>query len=157
MLLFCKKGYTLYNVLIMLFYIQDIDECDRYSPCQHNGTCINNQGSYSCYCKKGWEGVHCERGNEIHHFQLYIKVFKTFYSIVLQFFKFNLKFQFQTWTNACLTLVTIMELASTKMVHIIATAPTAGKTRTAMTVRILFSFVIDIYLFSSSVIMIRPS
>lgn len=47
--------------------VLDIDECQRYSPCQHNGTCVNNRGAYSCECKAGWEGFHCENGKYLLH------------------------------------------------------------------------------------------
>lgn len=31
-------------------------------PCQNNGTCLNNNGSYACTCKEGWQGNNCEDG-----------------------------------------------------------------------------------------------
>lgn len=35
----------------------DIDECSAdSSPCDDNANCINNDGSYSCTCKQGFEG-----------------------------------------------------------------------------------------------------
>lgn len=42
----------------------DNDECTSY-PCQNNGTCVNNVGSYSCECLEGWMGDVCEIGNEL--------------------------------------------------------------------------------------------
>lgn len=39
----------------------DKNECE-VSPCQNNGTCINNDGSYSCDCSAGWTGHDCETG-----------------------------------------------------------------------------------------------
>ena len=44
----------------MLFFL-DVDECEN-SPCEHNGTCINNQGSYTCACVEGWQGENCKEG-----------------------------------------------------------------------------------------------
>ena len=41
--------------------LADLDECDFF-PCQHNGTCLNNNGSYSCNCTSGWRGQDCEEG-----------------------------------------------------------------------------------------------
>lgn len=44
----------------MSFFL-DVDECEN-SPCEHNGTCINNQGSYTCACVEGWQGENCKEG-----------------------------------------------------------------------------------------------
>jgi hypothetical protein len=40
----------------------DVDECTEYEPCQNNGTCVNNNGSYTCICTTGWQGKHCDDG-----------------------------------------------------------------------------------------------
>lgn len=45
----------------MSLFILDVNECKR-SPCQNNGTCINNDGSYTCLCEPGWTGQHCQTG-----------------------------------------------------------------------------------------------
>lgn len=42
--------------------ITDVDECIIQAPCENNGTCINNYGSYECLCDNGWLGDHCEKG-----------------------------------------------------------------------------------------------
>lgn len=39
-----------------------MDECQLTELCKHNGTCINNNGSYVCNCEDGWQGQHCEDG-----------------------------------------------------------------------------------------------
>jgi hypothetical protein len=44
-------------------FISDVNECEKFSPCQNNGTCINNNGSYACNCTEGWQGYDCENGN----------------------------------------------------------------------------------------------
>ncbi|KAL3832183.1 hypothetical protein ACJMK2_023846, partial [Sinanodonta woodiana] len=36
-----------------------INECASY-PCINSGNCTNTDGSYSCNCSHGWEGVNCE-------------------------------------------------------------------------------------------------
>ena len=37
--------------------ISDIDECTRNrNPCDENADCLNNDGSFSCVCKKGFTG-----------------------------------------------------------------------------------------------------
>ena len=42
--------------------ISDINECES-SPCKNGGTCLNQQAGYSCKCKDGYSGDHCEEGN----------------------------------------------------------------------------------------------
>ena len=37
----------------------DVDECIT-RPCINGGTCQNQYGSYSCVCKRGYTGKHCE-------------------------------------------------------------------------------------------------
>lgn len=44
------------------FIFVDVDECEITELCKHNGTCINNNGSYICNCTDGWQGQHCEYG-----------------------------------------------------------------------------------------------
>lgn len=39
----------------------DIDEC-LAPPCQNGGFCQNTLGNYSCTCRGGWTGIHCENG-----------------------------------------------------------------------------------------------
>lgn len=39
-----------------------MNECFVKEPCQNNGTCFNNEGSYDCSCSVGWEGKHCDIG-----------------------------------------------------------------------------------------------
>lgn len=43
----------------------DIDECAISFPCQNNGTCVNNYGSYVCECTEGYMGRHCKEGNPL--------------------------------------------------------------------------------------------
>lgn len=31
-------------------------------PCENNGTCHNNNGSYTCECMEGYQGQHCQDG-----------------------------------------------------------------------------------------------
>lgn len=47
-----------YHVLNLLL---DRNECDNF-PCQNGGMCINNDGSFTCVCKDGWEGAECQNG-----------------------------------------------------------------------------------------------
>ena len=42
--------------------ISDVDEC-QLSPCKNGGTCLNQQAGYSCKCKDGYSGEHCEEGD----------------------------------------------------------------------------------------------
>lgn len=54
----------------------DINECEN-SPCDHNGTCINTLGSYSCHCPDGWQGKNCQKGKIIY---LVVFIFYSFSS-----------------------------------------------------------------------------
>ena len=40
----------------------DLDECQGQSNCHEDASCKNTHGSYTCTCKKGFEGngKHCE-------------------------------------------------------------------------------------------------
>ena len=42
----------------------DIDECEE-NPCQNEGTCENEEGSYTCNCGEGFKGDNCDEGIDI--------------------------------------------------------------------------------------------
>ena len=42
----------------LYWFLIDIDECQS-SPCQNDGTCLDNLNSYSCNCFPGWTGKNC--------------------------------------------------------------------------------------------------
>lgn len=46
----------------ILTIILDVDECEVFSPCRNNATCLNSNGSYQCDCVDGWQDQHCDRG-----------------------------------------------------------------------------------------------
>ena len=66
----CPNQRVLKAVLIMLDWIvfcffADINECESDSKrCSSNAECVNNEGSYQCICRQGYEvrGAQC-RGN----------------------------------------------------------------------------------------------
>lgn len=63
-----KNGNTfIVDLTVFIFYI-DINECKENHPCQNNGTCINNNGSYICQCTEGWQGHDCQIGKSINHY-----------------------------------------------------------------------------------------
>ena len=48
-------------------FLVEIDECAS-DPCQHNSTCYDYIGRFSCTCPPGFYGTFCENG-EIFHLQ----------------------------------------------------------------------------------------
>ena len=38
-------------------FLIDIDECSTGSVCGSGGICLNNEGSYTCICTRGYTGV----------------------------------------------------------------------------------------------------
>lgn len=54
---------NIYNVLkkLLLKSFADIDDCLGIE-CFNNGRCVDFPGSYTCKCKEGFEGDHCEFG-----------------------------------------------------------------------------------------------
>lgn len=49
-------------IYVGILPLSDLDECVVANPCQNNGTCNNNNGSYVCTCNDGWQGKDCEKG-----------------------------------------------------------------------------------------------
>lgn len=48
-------------------FCSDINECEAAdSPCPVGHDCINNLGSYACYCPRGFEGSACEISKLFH-------------------------------------------------------------------------------------------
>lgn len=43
----------------IIFLTLDVDECIA-RPCLNGGTCQNQYGNYSCVCRQGYGGRHCE-------------------------------------------------------------------------------------------------
>lgn len=62
MIFISSKGHCIVHILNneFLFFV-DRNECLDL-PCHNNGTCINNNGSYTCSCENGWESHDCEKG-----------------------------------------------------------------------------------------------
>ena len=58
----CKWRLALVYPVNDIYLLLDVNECKVKDPCIHNGTCINNNGSYVCDCTSGWQGKHCEDG-----------------------------------------------------------------------------------------------
>lgn len=49
-----------------MFFTELSDQCSPL-PCYKEGyeRCIDGQGAYTCVCKPGWKGLHCEEGGYI--------------------------------------------------------------------------------------------
>ena len=39
----------------------DIDDCVG-QPCQNGASCVDGIAGYSCKCRPGYSGTHCEQG-----------------------------------------------------------------------------------------------
>ena len=46
-------------VFLSSFLPSDLDDC-RSDPCRNNAVCVDHINYYSCSCKVGYTGVHCE-------------------------------------------------------------------------------------------------
>ena len=44
-----------------IIFLTDIDECAS-NPCLNSGICNDHVNRYSCSCKRGFAGTHCEEG-----------------------------------------------------------------------------------------------
>ena len=45
------------NLISSIYFILDIDECQRGSnDCDNNASCTNTQGGFTCACKDGYSG-----------------------------------------------------------------------------------------------------
>lgn len=49
----CTSLMTLYHVI--LFKLEEINECDDQKVCGDNAVCFNTPGSYYCQCREGFE------------------------------------------------------------------------------------------------------
>ena len=45
------------------FKTSDVDDCAS-SPCQNNGTCVDDVNSYTCQCDRNYVGNNCQTGEE---------------------------------------------------------------------------------------------
>ena len=76
---------------MQMFHYSDIDECSTGNDnCDVNADCINDQGSFSCQCREGYQGngITCE-GKKLYLCQVYHKCMsydRHFYMCVLPLF-----------------------------------------------------------------------
>lgn len=54
-------AFVFHSVILPIRCEMDIDECAQNStPCLNNGSCQNNNGTFSCTCPAGFLGDTCE-------------------------------------------------------------------------------------------------
>ena len=55
-----RRKSWLYSKCLIIYhnlFKSDVDECSLDpSPCDENSNCTNNDGSYNCTCKEGYQG-----------------------------------------------------------------------------------------------------
>ena len=50
-------------ICMQILLISDINECfAANNPCFNGGSCVNNMGSFTCYCTDQWQGPFCTIG-----------------------------------------------------------------------------------------------
>ena len=55
-------------LFLVLFFFTDIDECALSDACDPQGThaCVNLNGTYTCTCKDGFQGIKCHISKFFH-------------------------------------------------------------------------------------------
>jgi len=63
-----------------LSYTADIDLC-KFDPCENGATCIRGiiRSTYTCLCRPGYSGVHCETGTLVNNISLTTNAVMSFY------------------------------------------------------------------------------
>ena len=54
--------YVTVELLCIIYFFTDVDECEIVNFCQNNGKCTNSEGSFECECADGYKGETCQQG-----------------------------------------------------------------------------------------------
>ncbi len=65
--------------MLVVLCTLDVDDCVPDYPCYNDATCVDHVNSYTCDCKPGYIGDHCQTGN----IQLFIELSFSFCSLNL--------------------------------------------------------------------------
>ena len=54
---------SFFSICNGIFYISllETNEC-AVNPCEHGGTCVDGDNTYTCSCTQGWTGTTCSDG-----------------------------------------------------------------------------------------------
>ena len=58
-----------HNTIILIYLSPEDATACLSDPCMHGGTCIGEQGEYTCQCPIQYRGTNCEIGKELRRYQ----------------------------------------------------------------------------------------
>ena len=59
---FAQAPFCISVLILPVFPIVE-SKCFPLNPCQHGGTCHEDDIDYKCACTPGWDGISCESKN----------------------------------------------------------------------------------------------
>ena len=56
---FVRLYMMFFSPIFQLLLSDNVNECATY-PCEHEGSCMDEEGSFTCHCVPGWMGRQCQ-------------------------------------------------------------------------------------------------